>query len=76
MKTLSFGNTWDDPNMGKTDCMLILKLLRDSLKIVMLVLSQVVRTYGEECYGTQFSLEISRYTTHACGPGLIEVMCC
>ena len=35
--------------------MLILKLLRDLLKIVMLVLSQIVRTYGEEYYGTQFS---------------------
>ena len=40
--------------------MLIFKLLRDSLKMVILVLSQIVRNYGEECYGTQFSPEISR----------------
>ena len=37
-----------------------LELLTDSLKIVMLVSSQIVRTYREECYGTQFSPEISR----------------
>ena len=40
--------------------MLILKLLGDLLKIVMLVLRPIVRTHGEECYGTQFSPEISR----------------
>jgi hypothetical protein len=38
----------------------IFKLLIDLLKIVILASSQIVRTYGEECYGTQFSPEISR----------------
>ena len=38
----------------------IFKLLIDLLKIVILASSQIVRTYGEECYGTKFSPEISR----------------